>query len=381
MRKIQYHTQHTVGSTPFCRTLIPIAALLLLPTNPLLRAQAPAADPQQPPTTMHVYENLKQLPVLVLSAKQQRMKPVDPANFRVRLDSAPPFPPTYVRQEGDEPIELAIVIDLSKSDSELLPDLSQSIAALAPTYLKPQDLISVYAIDCSFIRAAFEVPADAASLKTSVDRALTPWRTIQNLKHPPPPCKVTFPLWDAMANVLDDIDQRTGHRVMLVITDGLDEGSRTRWPEVMKQAQIESVAVFGIRSQPTISSLRAHEKGYYFETERPDLSAAPDDFKPVCELTGGIELQTKRSNLGTQLQEAIQMVRERYILEFPRNPTETPGVHGLAVTYLKSSFYIRPSGIAVPPATEEELKGTNTLHADPTHNPPTAKSTTPPPTQ
>jgi hypothetical protein len=379
MQKIQYQAQPTAGSTPFCRTLIPIVTLLLLPPATLLRAQEPAA-PQPPPTTMHVYENLKQLPVLVLTAKQQRMKPVDPANFRVRLDSAPPFAPTYVRQEGDEPIELAIVIDISKPDSELLPDLSQAISALAPTYLKPQDRISVYAIDCSFIRAAFEVPAAAASLKASVDLALTPWQTLLKMKHPPPPCKATFALWDAMANVLDDIDERPGHRVMLVITDGLDEGSKTRWPDVMKLAQIESVAVFGIRSQPTISSLRAQEKGYYFEVERPDLRAAEDDFKPVCELSGGIELQTKRSNLGTQLQEAIQMVRERYILEFPRNPNETPGVHGLAVTYLKSSFYIRPSGIAVPPATEEELKGTNTLHTDPTHNPPSAKST-PPPTQ
>lgn len=231
MQKIQYRTQQTVGSTPLCRTLIPIATLLLLSSNPQLRAQTPAADPQQPPTTMHVFENLKQLPVLVLSAKQQRMKPVDPANFRVRLDSSPPFPPTYVRQEGDEPIELAIVIDLSKPDSELLPDLSQSITALAPTYLKPQDRISVYAIDCSFIRAAFEVPADAATLKTSVDRALTPWLTLQKMKHPPP-CKATFQLWDAMANVLDDIDQSSGHRVMLVITDGLDEGSTTHWPDV-----------------------------------------------------------------------------------------------------------------------------------------------------
>jgi hypothetical protein len=381
MQKIQLHAHRTIGSTPLCRSLLPLATLLLLPATPLLRAQTPADPQQSPTTTMHVYENLKQLPVLVLSAKQQRMKPVDPANFRVRIDSSPSFSPTYVRQEGDEPIELAIVIDLSKSDSELLPDLSQSIAALAPTYLKPQDLVSVYAVDCSFIRADFEVPADPASLKTSVDRALTPWRTIQSLKHPPPPCKVTFPLWDAMANVLDDIDQRSGHRVMLVITDGLDEGSRTRWPDVTKQAQIESVAVFGIRSQPTISSLRAHEQGYYFETERPDLSAPPDDFRPICELSGGIELQTKRSNLATQLQEAIQMVRERYILEFPRDPTETPGVHGLAVTYLKTNFYIRPSGIAVPPATEEELKGTNTLHTDPTQNPPAAKSTAPPPTQ
>jgi len=56
------------------------------------------------------------------------------------------------------------------------------------------------------------------------------------------------------------------------------------------------------------------------------------------------------------------MLRERYILEFPRGTNEEAGIHTLAVTYRKkSNLYIAASGITVPVASEEERKGENTV--------------------
>jgi hypothetical protein len=68
-------------------------------------AVAPSTDTGQPPiTTFHVYTNLEQIPVLVLTPDHQRMRPLDTSRFRVRIDSGPFFIPKYVRQEGDDPI-------------------------------------------------------------------------------------------------------------------------------------------------------------------------------------------------------------------------------------------------------------------------------------
>jgi hypothetical protein len=66
------------------------------------------------------------------------MKPMDPSGFRLSLDSGPRFRPTYVRREGDDPISLAILIDASKPDNELLPSLIKAIAALPPDFLHPR---------------------------------------------------------------------------------------------------------------------------------------------------------------------------------------------------------------------------------------------------
>ena len=123
---------------------------------------APLPAVQPPPPTLHVYTNLEQIPVLVLTSDHQRMKPVDTSKFRVRLDSGPAFAPKYVRQEGDDPISLAVLIDTSNPKNELIPQLAQAIGDLAPDYLHPQDLVAVYRFDCNLIRTVYFKPVNPA---------------------------------------------------------------------------------------------------------------------------------------------------------------------------------------------------------------------------
>ena len=215
-------------------------------------SEAPALTTQATPSadaapTLHVYTNLKQVPVLVLAHNYERMKPIDPSGFRISLDSGPLFRPTYVRREGDDPISLAILIDASKPDNELLPSLIKAIAALLPDFLHLQDRVSVYAIDCTLIRTIYDTGANPAALADGVQRAMAPWqiRQTQNEelkkenKTPPPNCRAGLPLWDSMKEVLKDLDQQSGRRVLLAITDGDDTGSKSRWKDVLFHAQIQ----------------------------------------------------------------------------------------------------------------------------------------------
>ena len=73
------------------------------------------------------------------------------------------------------------------------------------------------------------------------------------------------------------------------------------------------------------------------------------------------------------------MVRERYVLEFPRGRNEEPGVHTLDVSLAGSKLYIRPSGISVPVASEDEVKGASPLPADPSREPAMGKRKVLPP--
>jgi len=278
---------------------------------------------------------------------------------------------------------LAILIDASKPDNELLPSLIKAIAALPPDFLHPQDRVSVYAIDCSLIRTTYDAVANPAVLADGVQKAMAPWqiRQTQNeelkkeKKFPPPPCRVGLPLWDSMAEVLKDLDQQPGRRVLLAITDGQDTGSRTLWKDVMVHAQLRSVAVFGLL--PTVTTVfklsetfNRNETAEIRHIESPSFGGPEDKFAQICVNSGGIELQASEHTTMFRLKEFTQMVRERYILEFPRAPNEEAGIHTIAVSYRKkSNLYIATTGITVPIASEDEREGTKTIQANPSRAP------------
>ncbi len=81
-------------------------------------------------------------------------------------------------------------------------------------------------------------------------------------------------------------------------------------------------------------------------------------------------MQARYAVVSWRLKEFTKMVRERYILEFPRATNEEAGIHTLAVSYRKkSNLYIASAGITVPIASEEERKGANTIQEDPSKAP------------
>jgi hypothetical protein len=351
-----------------------------------LSTSATSPAPASPPTpsdagtpTLHVYTNLKQVPVLVLTPDHERTKSINTSRFRVSIDSGPRFRPTYIRREGDDPISLAILIDVTNPENELLPPLIKAIPSLSPDFLHPQDRVSIYVIDCSFNRTAYDAPANPATLAAAVDRAMAPWQIRRQAKDAIAPCKQSLPLWDSMAMVLDDLIPQLGRRVLLAITDGQDTGSKTLWSKVMNRAQVESIAVFGLMPLPSITSKRSQERGAIFTVSSPFYERQEDRFDQICELSGGVELQSSEGALPFHLKEFTQMVRERYILEFPRGRNEEPGVHTLDVSLAGSKLYIRPSGISVPVASEDEVKGASTLPADPSREPAMGKRKVLPP--
>jgi hypothetical protein len=367
-----------IARIPACTILLLVAVGATAQSNTGAASTSKQTPFPDATPTLHVSTNLKQVPVLVLTQDYERMKPIDPSGFRVSLDSGPRFRPTYVRREGEDPISLAILIDTTNPANELLPALTRAIAALPPDFLHPQDHVSVYAIACTLIRTAFDTPANSSVLTDAVQRAMAPWQIRQEQnqelkkrkKALPPSCKPTIRLWDSMAQVLDDLDQQSGRRVLLTVTDGNDTGSKTLWTKIMTQAQINSVTVFGLMPTQTVTFGKPHEVSEIFHVNSPFFTSPEDKFEQICVQSGGIRLHTSEHIAMFELKEFTQMLRERYILEFPRSPKEKAGAHTLAVSYTKKSdLYIAASGISVPTASEDESKGANTIQADPLKTP------------
>jgi hypothetical protein len=176
-----------------------LATLLALGTLSV-RAQQPTPD--QPaeadtPYVLHVYANLIQIPTLVLSRSLKPVPPIPIDRFNISLDSGPPFHPTRMHIEGDEPLSLAVLLDASGGEDLILKNFAANLAALTPDELLPHDHITIYALDCQLLRSTDDKPATAETIEGGVTSLLkSPLLHDPSSKHT---CHKNLQLWSARA--------------------------------------------------------------------------------------------------------------------------------------------------------------------------------------
>ncbi len=312
----------------------------------------------EPIHTLHVYANLVQIPTLVLGPNRERLeKSIAENRFSVSIDNGPWFRATHVRREGDDPISLSILLDVSGGSSALMPKIADAISGLAPLSLQERDRVSIYVLDCSFKQSMEDAPAERDDLKRAVNSALQMWSYRRQKKHESD-CKPPPRLWDALTSIiLDPVYHLPGRRVVLAITDGSDKGSTSTWNYVRVLAQSAGVAIFGVVDVP------AHVTETW-------TRGREDPFNSVCQLSGGTIFMTNETDLAETLKRFIQTVRERYIVEFPRPLNSTPGEHGLRVKIAKSEDnFVRSAGVSVPMPDPAVLADPTTVPSDPTLTP------------
>jgi hypothetical protein len=322
----------------------------------------PVAEGAAP--TLHVYTNLIQVPVLVLAPNRQRLpEPIAPSRFLVSIGSGPWFRATHVRPEGDDAISLAILLDVHGQSAQLMDEIGGAIPSLAPVSLHEKDHVSIYALDCSLVRGASDIPTSAEGLKHGVDLALGAWKERTQMK-PVPKCEPTMGLREAIGKLVDGFGSLPGRRVILAVTDGKDPSSKSEWAEVTSNAQLTGTTVFGLMTYPAVMRVAPSGSG-----RNPYRVPVEDPFNALCDLSGGLVLTTFSDSLKIALGRYVTMLRERYIVEFPRPSNSTAGKHSLAVRVERADDLIRVSGITVPMPDAKVLADPTTILAGPSNTP------------
>ncbi len=300
--------------------------------------------------TLRVYTNLLQIPTLVLGLNHELIqKPIGESRFSVSIDEGPWFRATHVRQAGEDPIELSILLDTSGDMAALMPKIGDALSELARSSLRPRDRVSVYVLDCSLIRSLYDAPADSGSIKKATDTALESWMFRKKHKES---CDQNLHLWDGLAYVEMDMAKLPGRRVILAMTDGQDKGSKHTPDEVTNFAQETGTAIFGLDYAPMsvvgIPTMSRHGAGMYVPGGG-GVRGGQDELIRVSELSGGVVTTTSDTrSLGLSLREFVTMLRERYIVEFPRPSNSTAGSHFMQVRVANANYFIRSSGILFP---------------------------------
>jgi len=332
-----------------------------------VRAQQPD-DPPPPPNlyTLHVYTNLMQFPTIVLGPDLRPMKPVPLEKFNISIDGGAIFHPTKIRIEGDDPISLAVLLDAAGEQSGALRNFAQNFAQLFPGSLHPQDRVSVYAVDCKLMRTLKDVPAaDPETIAKGITTVLEgPGLHGEKTK---PTCGYQLHLWDAVNVVAHDLGGLPGRHVLLIVSQGHDIGSKQTIASVSDYLTRSSIAVFALRDSweygkgPTLQSAGNRGRSATFG----DINDSPDPLAAICANNGGLILDTEYPGVAKDLQHVVELLRGRYIIEYPRPDDKQPIVHSLDITIAGVDAFVRPTGDSSPIPDPAIANAPNTLPSTP----------------
>ena len=201
------------------------------------------------------------------------------------------------------------------------------------------------------------MPASALTLKDSVDRALEAWKA-SGADRNGRDCKTAWNLWDSMAYAAQKLAEQPGRRVMLVVTDGVDRGSKSPLEALQDYTQAKGVAIFGM--------LQPIDVGGLLRTGPPGQGNA---FNSLCERSGGMVLTATQKELPERLKWFTTLLRDRYIVEFPHPVDTVGGKHNMEITINRMEPFIRPAGISVPKDNPDILTDPMTIPSDPSRAP------------
>lgn len=344
-----------VAALSFATTLRPATAQ----TVP---AQGTAPDS---PYTLHVYTDLLQVPTLVLTPLHGIYVGLTNQNFTLSLDQGPSFHPTNVRREGNDSITLAIFFDLTSNPSSMFTSFAEAMSTLPAGVLSAHDYISVYAYDCNLVRTTEDKPATPEQLRASMDKVLTEGRE-KARNGAAQSCSSEKRLYDALATVAQDIGDLPGRRVILVLSDGADIHSANTWSTVERFAGSKSITVLGLRPVAKHAVIDLFDPFQASGAHGWWTMTKADPFGMLCGSSGGLVLAVDKGTDGMsgQIQRLMTMLRNRYILEFPRPANGGPGLYSINVTISDPKAIVRPAGVAFPPRDRDAAPPEGTLPSD-----------------
>lgn len=306
-------------------------------------------------STLRVYVNRIQIPVMVLSRYGKPMRPIPESSFQVTITGFGTFRPVHVRLEGDDPLAIAVIIDASDAGETMWRDLPKAFAKLLPV-LNPQDRLMLYGLDgCKAFRFLPEnVPLNETLVHAGVDSAMA-MRAASAKSHVDASCGKPITMADMLPYVVAQLAKFPGRRMIVPVGGGT--GYAARLTDLKAMLSAESTVMLPVVHTP---ALAAASMGYVQGPAGP-VSIVNSGFGSVfgnlaelAEYSGGRVRYLANHEFSASLAESVALARGRYILEFPRPDTLAAGHYRISVSDGHPRDFIRTSGISVPAATAEE---------------------------
>jgi VWFA-related protein len=281
-------------------------------------------------------------------------------SIEIQLGNSGWFHPSYVRQEGQDPIDLAILLDQNSPVSDLPRPLTQALSSFGSLSLTSRDHVSLFVMDCSSIRVT-NIPSDPAQAGDAIKSAIEP----AGQNHAKSTCKEGGHLWDTLAVITRTLAQSPSRRVILAITEGKDHGSVVTEKDLLERAESSAVTIFDLDptySPPTNLSLRSGPASNI----DPSLPQNDHSLPWIAMVSGGDRFGIEPSSLRSAVRSVVTLLRERYVVQYRLPPGEKPGHTTLEArigAVPPGTFRIRVTGNSIPLSNPAEADGVSSAIA------------------
>jgi Ca-activated chloride channel family protein len=305
------------------RSLATWVVPIVIPTG-LLSAQAPPANPQQAPQA--TFRSSVELVTVTISVRDQRgrvVRDLTRNDFAV-IDSGERV---QIRDfySGDSPISLAILLDISGSMAVggNIDRAREAVGVAVRGLRTSTDEAALFTFDSDL--------AEVVSFTRDVERIRraslkgTPWGKTS--------------LYDAIGQAATTVGERANrHRALLVISDGVDTGSKRTAAQVSGIASSIDVPVYLL----TVVTPLDHP-GSGFEVSSEGRATQTATLGDLARWTGGdMRITSTSAHISAAVRDLLAELRHQYLITF--EPGVRRGWHPLEIRTGNESFVVHARG-------------------------------------
>jgi VWFA-related protein len=243
----------------------------------------PAEDTQGSAGTLSVNVNVVNIFCNVKDKHGALVPNLQKDDFTIKEDGVPQTL-KYFNAETNQPLTLGLLMDTSGSMIDVIPAEKEVLGAFLDQVLKPKDLAFYITFDVDV-----ELLEDFTSSPQRIRRAMERARV-----NAPPPPRAGVPgigqgplpnvpspgttLYDAIYLASNDkLSHEVGRKAIVIMSDGVDEGSKTTLNEAIEAAQKADVmcyvllftsGIYGGRGEDVMKKLANETGGHLFEVNR-----------------------------------------------------------------------------------------------------------------
>ena len=315
-----------------CLVTASFAALmlvLLFPAAPVAAAQeaSQATGPTLKVTTevVNVYA--------VVRGKHGRLIPdLTKNDFKIEEDNIPQKI-TYFSRETNTPLTLAIMVDTSPSQERVLDVEQREAKAFLRQILRPKDLACVIHFDLE-VELLQDFTISQRLLDNAIDGTVINGGGHGVLPSPLPSRNIGGThLYDAVYLAANELmSQQVGRKVLILLTDGQDQGSQETLNQALEAAQ---------KSNCIIYAIDIVDRSFYGMANVGFRGGSV--LRKLCEQTGGNVIKVKRiKNTSQAFQEIADELRTQYLLGYsPSNSRHDSGFRKIKVRVLHGNYKVQ----------------------------------------
>ena len=242
----------------------------------------------------------------------------------------------YFTRETDLPLTIGLLVDVSGSQERLIDTEHRAASAFFRSVLRPKDLAFII----SFGKDS-ELLQDSTSSPNLLEDGLKQLRLnagVGGLHPGPVPTaqnQAGTVLWDAIYLAANErLKSEAGRKVIVVITDGVDEGSRKTRDQATREAQLADTVVY---------SIDYSDPGFYGGGLTFGDRGGEAELRKISDETGGHVFKVDRKNTLEDIFRQIQEeMRSQYAIAYsPTNPKKDGGYRKLEFKMANKDYKVQ----------------------------------------